>query len=235
MIWKVPRIWENEDVWIFGGGTSIPKQFEIPDKVIKSVMDGTSPASVYSPYFFKLHDKHIIGINVAFMIGDWMDIIFFGDDGFFKRYEQQLSDYKGLKVTCTDLASTNAVEWVKYLSKDKEHVKGITRNPSKVSWNHNSGGAAISLAAHTGAKKIILLGFDMNVNENKNMHWHDIYKRGKIETPNDWKHWQPILERQMLGFKQIAKDAEAMGITIINASPTSAIKHFPKVAIKYLL
>ena len=75
----------------------------------------------------------------------------------------------------------------------------------------------------------------MNVNENKNMHWHDIYKRGKVETPKDWKHWQPILERQMLGFKQIAKDAEERGITIINASLTSAITQFPKVAVKYLL
>jgi hypothetical protein len=235
MIWKVPRIWENEDVWILGGGPSVLKQFEIPNKLIKDVMDGTSPPSVYSSYLSKLHDKHVIGINVAFMIGDWMDMIFFGDDGFFKRYESQLSEYRGLKVTCTDLASTNEVPWVKYLPKDKEHVKGITRNPSKVSWNHNSGAAAISLAVHTGASKIILLGFDMNVNEDKNMHWHDIYKRGKIETPKDWKHWQPILERQMLGFKHIAQDAKEIGVTIINASPTSSINSFPKTSIKYLL
>jgi hypothetical protein len=235
VIWKVPKIWEGDDVWILGGGPSVLKQFDIPTKLVKDVMDGTSPASVYSPFMSKLHNKHVIAINVAFMIGDWMDMVFFGDDGFFKRYQDQLLEYKGLKITCSSLASTNEVPWVKYLPKDTEHVKGITKNPSKVSWNHNSGAAAISLAAHTGAKKIILLGFDMNLNENKNMHWHDIYKRGKIETPNDWRHWQPIFERQMLGFKQIAKDAEEMGIEIINASTTSEISVFPKIAVKYLL
>jgi hypothetical protein len=72
MIWQVPRIWEGGDVWIIGGGPSITKEFNIPDEVVQSVLKKQSPLSVYSPYMSFLHDKHVIGINVAYMLGDWI-------------------------------------------------------------------------------------------------------------------------------------------------------------------
>ena len=232
MIWQVPRMWEGGDVWIIGGGPSVPKQFGIPEKVIQKVVEGTSPPSAYSKYMSLLQNKHTIGINVAYLLGDWIDMVFFGDKGFYLKHESKLAEFPGLIVSCHPEA--DKIDWIKYTPRDNSRVKGISQDPRKVSWNGNSGSAAISVAVHAGAKRIILLGFDMKLNSHNNQHWHDIYKRGKIETPMDWKHWQPILERQMLGFKHIAKDAEEMGITIINASPTSEITHFPKISIKYL-
>jgi hypothetical protein len=47
-----------------------------------------------------LHSKHVIGINVAFMIGDWIDMVFFGDGGFFLKHKAALAKFPGLKVTC---------------------------------------------------------------------------------------------------------------------------------------
>jgi hypothetical protein len=88
MTWQVPLMWEDSDVWIIGGGPSVTKQFGIPDEVVQSVVKGTSPPNVYSPYMSFLHDKHVIGINVAYLIGDWIDIVFFGDVGFFLKHQQ---------------------------------------------------------------------------------------------------------------------------------------------------
>jgi hypothetical protein len=65
MSWQVPRMWEGGDVWIIGGGPSILTQFDIPEKVVSKVLNGSSPPSVYSPYMEYLHDKHIIGVNMA--------------------------------------------------------------------------------------------------------------------------------------------------------------------------
>lgn len=100
MIWQVPRMWEGGDVWIIGGGPSVPKQFGIPDEVVQDVIKGISPPSVYSPYMSFIHDKHVIGINVAYLIGNWIDIIFFGDIGFFLKHQQGLASFPGLKVSC---------------------------------------------------------------------------------------------------------------------------------------
>jgi hypothetical protein len=177
-----------------------------------------------------LHNKHVIGINVAYLIGDWLDMAFFGDKGFYLAHRDQLAAYPKLKVSCHP--EMIKVPWVKYLAKDPRHVKGISSNNAMVSWNGNSGAAAISLAVHTGVKRIILLGFDMKLDGKERQHFHACYT-----YPVDKKKRMRTLpfHRHLPGFIQIAEDARKMGIEIINASPESAITQFPRVNIKDLL
>jgi len=233
MNWKVPRMWEGGDVWILGGGPSVFTQFDVPKEVVDSVLAGTSPPSVYSPYMEAIHKKHVIGINVAFMIGDWMDMVFFGDGGFFLKYKAQLAMFPGLKVTCHGGAS--GTSWVKFLGRDGKKPRGISSAPNLVSWNKNSGAAAISVAAWAGAKRIILLGFDMSLNEGNRQHWHNIYGRGIIDIKDERKRKKLPFARHLRGFPIIAEDARRMGIEIINASPQSTITEFRKVTVKEIL
>ncbi len=233
MMWKIPRIWEDGDVWILGGGPSVLAQFNIPKEVQQSVLDGTSPPNVYSEYFSPLHDKHVIGINIAYMIGDWIDMVFFGDSGFFLANKTGLAKYKGICVSCHP--SIEKYEWVKFVGRDTKHPQGISPNPYKVSWNENSGAAAISLAAHSGAKRIILLGFDMKLNSDQKQHWHGVYRKGGGSAkPKNRPNSLPF-DRHLKGFNAIARDAKALGIEILNANPDSAITVFPKYTIKELL
>ena len=231
MIWQVPRMWEEGDVWIIGGGPSIPVQFDIPNTIIKDVVNRRSSPSIYSSYMSAIHGKHVIGVNVAYLLGDWIDLVFFGDKGFFLTHQERLSKFNGLKVSCHPTASS--ISWVKFLPRDKGHVRGISTNSRMVSWNGNSGAAAVSIAAHTGVKRIILLGFDMKLNEGKDQHWHDVYGRGKAR--DEKKEMKMPFHRHLRGFPEIAKDAKRMGIEILNASPDSAIECFRKVTVKELL
>jgi hypothetical protein len=229
MNWRVPLIWEGADVYILGGGPSVPKQFNIPDNIVKDVVAGKSEPSIYSPYMSYLHDKHVIGINVAYLIGNWIDMVFFGDNNFFLKNQYGLAAFPNLKVSSSPTA--NKYNWVKYLSRDTSHPRGISSNPHMVSWNCNSGSAAVSIAANTGAKRIILLGFDMRLSDDNSQHWHDLYKRGKIS--GDKLHKLPF-GKHLVGFDQMAKDAKARDIEIINCSPDSAIKQFRKISLKEL-
>jgi hypothetical protein len=231
MGWRVPNIWEGSDVYILGGGPSLTKQFDIPDSVVESVVNKTSSPNVYSPYMSKLHDKNVIGINIAYMIGNWINMVFFGDIGFFLRNEGGLAEFPGLKITCHDRVRVN---WVKYLPADSSKRIGLSENPGTVCWNYNSGAAAISLAAHLGAKRIILLGFDMKESATGINHWHDQYNRiGAVNSKG-----RPIItpyETHMKGFPWIRKDALRRGIEIINCCPDSAIESFPKCNLKEIL
>jgi hypothetical protein len=224
-------MWEDGDVWILGGGPSVTKQFGIPDDIVKSVVEGTLPPSVYSPYMKQLHDKHVIGINVAYLIGDWIDILFYGDVGFFLKHQEGLAKFPGIKASCHPSAAK--ISWVKYLPRDSKHNKGISDNPKMTSWNGNSGAAAISVAANAGAKRIILLGFDMKLSDSKVQHWHNVYKRN-WNDPNRKKPVHLPFDRHLRGFDQIAKDAKRRGIEILNCCPDSAIKEFPKCNLKGL-
>jgi hypothetical protein len=236
MNWEVPRIWEGGEVWIIGGGPSVTKQFDIPDNIVRDVKSGISSPSVYSPYMVAIHNKHVIGINVAYLIGEWIDMVFFGDNKFFLPHMEKLAKWPGLKVTCH--SGSQNYNWVKFLAHDTSHPRGISPDSKKVSWNANSGSAAISVAANAGAKRIILLGFDMTLNGSGDQHWHKLY-RGEPTAVRSRRRPPPAklpaFGKHMMGFPIIAKDARTRGIEIINASPDSIIKEFPKMTVKEIL
>jgi hypothetical protein len=230
MLWQVPKIWQDGEVWIIGGGPSIFKQFEIPEEVVQKVINKEASPEIYSPYMSSIHNKHVIGVNVAFKIGQWIDMVFFGDSSFLLRYEKGLAEFPGLVISCHP--RVDRYGWIKHTARDNNKRYGLTNNPKKVCWNGNSGGAAINLAVHTGVKRIVLLGFDMVLDETKKQHWHSEYPQrvGKKNRP------VPLpFNRHLKGFPQIAKDARMMGIEILNCSGISAIKDFKRVNLKDLV
>jgi hypothetical protein len=233
MIWKVPRIWEGGDVWILGGGPSVTEQFNIPEVVVRAVKNESAPPEVYSSYMQFLHDKHVIGINVAFLIGNWIDMCFFGDAKFFTRYKEPLSQWSGLRVSCWK--GVENVDWIKYLDRDPQRKLGISSSAKYVAWNSNSGAAAISVAANAGAKRIFLLGFDMKL-RNGDQHWHKLYRKPAGEAPARNKKGIPNVrhspfDKHLRCFPHIAQQAKIRGIEIINVCPDSAITAFPKMSL----
>lgn len=238
--WQVPRIWEDSEVWILGGGPSLIKCFEIPDDVVASVRNRKATIEVYSPYLATIHSKHVIGINVAYQFGNWVDICFFGDTDFFNNNRGGLSNFRKLVVTCDRKVAEKNLSWVKYLSHEPDLSTGnkkkigISTNPSMVCWNRNSGAAAISLAAWTGVKRIILVGFDMTLDlTNKEQHFHNNYR--EIGKSALLKQEQLPFTKHLESWGAIKRDADNMGIEILNTSLDSAIKEIPKVHIKELL
>lgn len=225
MFWKVPKIWEGSTVIVIGGGPSILKQFDVPKDVVASVYEGRSQPDVYSPYLTPLHDKHVIAVNMSYKLGPWVDIMFFGDPSFWTRFNKELVLFKGLRVTCADtLQEDSRVKSVKRGRAGKNPF-GISTDPSTVCWNNNSGASAINLAVLLGAKRIILLGFDMNLDAEKNQHWHKFYS-GAPKTIGS------TFRKHLAGFPAISVDLKALGIDCINANPLSAIGDFSKVNYK---
>ena len=129
--------------------------------------------SIYSPYMSGIYKKHVIAVNAAYLIGNWMDIIFFGDCPWFLDNEENLAKHTALKVTNHPKIVR---PWVKLLKRDdRTESYGLHSSSDTVYWNGNSGAGAINLAALTGAKKIILVGFDMNIINSDESHWHNLY------------------------------------------------------------
>jgi len=232
MPWKVPNIWEGGECWIIGGGPSMPRQFGVPEKVIQQVLTKELTPNAYSPYMKAIHKKHVIGVNTAFLIGDWIDIMFYGDKGWFLKNREQVAEFPGLKLTCHPSGEKYVAERIKYLSRNKKYGKGISPDSGKVCWNGNSGAAAISIAAHTGVKRIVLVGFDMTWDVDLRQHWHGLY--GTFDR-KDEKKMKVTFDRHKSGFSLIARDAKKRGLTIINACPDSTITEFEKVTVKSLL
>lgn len=191
------KLKKNSDtVFIIGGGPSILKY--LPDT---SVLLG----------------KDIICTNNAYLLYPEAMILFFMDKYWFNNHEKKIKEvFQGTTVTCDNTQKKF------FLENGVEHVflrgenRGLSSALDKLN-GCNSGHMSINLAALMGYKKIVLLGFDMNVQVEKS-HYHDGHPR---ETKKDryTTHFLP-------GMKSIAPLQEQFVIKIYNINRESAIRDF---------
>lgn len=205
--WTVPPIWKGGTVYIIGGGPSLLD------------MDLTP-----------LHDTahRVIGVNNAFALGPWVDVCYFGDCRWWDRNKDELKDFPGLVVSSCNRKAPWMPRWVKQLKRNHKTI-GITHGADSISWNNNSGASAINLAVQLGAKKIVLIGFDMQVKEgapNKGHNWHDRHERFHTPAENIYAH------RFLKSFGVLAQDLEAAGVECVNATPGSKLTVFPMVKLE---
>jgi len=151
---------------------------------------------------------------------DWVDIVWFGDARWFSWHRKDLRRFQGLAATCSPLL----VDVRGIFRYDFGKLSGICTEPGKVAWNRNSGGSAINLAYHLGVRRVVLLGFDMRRVDGE-PNWH------KDHPAADKNPYDVYLKH----FNAIARDAEALGLEIINCTPGSAIGHFPIMSLDEFL
>jgi hypothetical protein len=169
-----------------------------------------------------IHDKRVLGVNNAYMLGDWVDAVFFGDCRWWDWNKETLNKFGGLRITCCQ--RSKPFPGVLHLRRGKS--TGIESRPGFISWNRNSGASAINVAYHLGAVRVVLIGFDMKMTGN-NHNWHHYHK-----------HTPPanIYQNRFLPvFAQIARDARELGLQIINATPDSEIKEFPMMKLEHCI
>jgi len=211
--WKIPKMWNNQTVILLAGGPSLKEQ---DLGLIKHLP--------------------IIGINNSYLLGEWVDVCFFGDEQWYNWHRQPLKSFGGLKVTCHP--RNTQMQEVLHVEQDHSKKFGISKDPSKIIFNYNSGSASINLACCFGAKNIILIGFDM-CNTNEDTHWHKghwehLHKNGKPNRNIIQQQRNPY-DRFLKGFNQIEIDVKKLKVNIYNCSLNSAIPNFPKCTLKEAL
>jgi hypothetical protein len=106
---------------------------------------------------------------------------------------------------------------------------GLEQKSTALRHGSNSGYAAINLAFLFGAEKIILLGYDMKC-EGEQRHWH--------ARPDGWgaEYFNNVLQHEFLPlFDFLIKPLESAGVTVINATPNSALTCWPRMALEQAL
>ena len=206
--WKIPKIWDST-CFILGGGPSLSSvDLDLIKKYRVIAVNNAYGTPVSKDRNFCYYDPH-----------DWVDVCWFGDERWYHWHKRSLRKFKGLIVCCRENMHGSGVYGV-----CRGKPEGIEARPRFVSWNRSSGASAINLAYHLGARKIVLLGFDMRRVDDK-PNWHD-------DHPSPAKN---PYTRFLQPFPKIAADAKELGLEIINATPGSAIKQFPIMPLKEVL
>jgi len=207
---SIPRKFEGETIYLIGGGPSL-RDFN----------------------FNLLKGSKTIAINKAILFYPNADVLFWTDTRFYNWHKNEVDNYKGLKFTLRP--SSQYTEDINLLKKGKPH--GLELDDQTLAHGNNSGYAAINLAFHLGARRIILLGFDMgNHMENNKLitHFHDGYP-SKAAPDHVYK------DKFSPGFSELKSELndfsnlKGLGITVLNASPYSKLNVFPKITIEQAL
>lgn len=90
--------------------------------------------------------------------------------------------------------------------------------PDVICQGGNSGHQAIGLAARFGARRIVLVGYDMQ-RAGGRTHWHG-------DHPAPLANGNPLA--WVARFVPLAKDLAAAGISVVNASRETALQCFPR-------
>lgn len=153
-----------------------------------------------------------IAVNLAFRMAPFADVVYMGDYLCVKTYGHE-APKTASKWSCTPMAKdqhgwnlARGAMGVGLGSKGVIHLGG------------NSGYQAIGLAYAFGARKIVLLGFDMQVGPAGEKHCHPDHPKNMVQM-------QPFSE-WIFKFEPLARDLKAAGIDVVNCSRRTALTCF---------
>lgn len=103
---------------------------------------------------------------------------------------------------------------------------GLSKDPTYITQGKNSGYQAIGLAHLFGARRILLLGFDLARSGGKT-HWHGNHPH-PLGNGGSYPSWVGAMN-------VLAKDLAAAQVEVINCSRKTALKCFPRSTIEEAL
>lgn len=160
-----------------------------------------------------------IAVNNSWRLAPWSDVLFAADYVWW-QLNNGCPEFAGIKVTIDRRASENRDWGIKRVLGNRADTRMEFDDLGHIN-GRNSGMNAINLAIQFGAKKIMLAGFDMCVDHG--LHWDGAHPEGlKNPTPDMVSSWRRILDGA-------AESISRRGIRIINCSPISALKRYPKM------
>ena len=130
-----------------------------------------------------------------------------------------MPDFEGLKLTPAPEAAVlyPDVQLVRVVPMEQ---RLLTREPGVWGYGGNSGFQMLNGAIQFGAKKIILVGFDMCLEHGT--HFHGRHGQGLANpTEKDVVRWRRTLD-------DAAPGIAALGIEVLNASPISLLQAYER-------
>lgn len=170
----------------------------------------------------RLHGRQVIAINRAFETCPQAQVLWWSDHLFYLRNREAIdahaAPYKATGLRSNEQHADLAAEVHRYRFTG---LHGLDAEPGCVRTGNNSAFAALHLAAHLGARKIVLLGVDMKHGAAGETHWHNGHGIAHIEH---------TLTHQMLPyFESLKEPLAALGIEVLNANPESALLTWPRM------
>lgn len=164
----------------------------------------------------------VVVVNDAHRLAPWADALW-ATDGSWWNHHRGVPTFTGLKYGIT----VPVGKWPGVQVITNTGTTGLERKPTGVRTGQNSGYAAINAAVHLGARRILLLGYDMGRRPGEPSHFFgDHPKTLQRNAP-----YAAFAEN----FVSLVDPLAALGITVINCSRRTALTCFPQASLAQAL
>jgi len=161
----------------------------------------------------------VIAINSTYKLALWADVLYACDAKWWKKYKGA-PEFRGLRFALTSQSGI----WPGVRVLKNTGTAGLETNPMGLKTGRNSGYQAVNLAYHLGAKRILLLGYDMGYTNARHQHWHEA----------DFPGSSPYAQFRQ-SFETIVQPLKAAGIELVNCSRETALTCVPRMALEQAL
>jgi hypothetical protein len=200
---SVPRLWPGSTVVCIGGGPSLT-----PDDVA-----------------YVRGKARVIAINNAYQLAPWADVLWATDASWWRAHKG-VPSFQGMKLSA-DVSGAYDGHGVRLLKchRGAKGMQGLSLTANAIQHGKNGGHAAINVAVHLGAARIVLLGYDCQGGPSGEEHWHPRHA------------YQPKLEFSLWlkNFDTLVEPLKALGIEIVNCTLSTAITSFPCMPLEQAL
>lgn len=172
--------------------------------------------------------SRVIVINEGYRLAPWADAVYAADVAWWQN-KKGLKEFRGLRVTQSDQVQKmyGGIRRVN-LRRTRQIIRSprgtIAAGSDDRGRYANSGFQALNLAVQFGARRIILVGYDMTLECGE--HWHGRHE-APLNNPNPdgIAVWRRNLD---LAAEYLA----VIGVEVLNASKISALEAYPKVDLR---
>jgi hypothetical protein len=161
-----------------------------------------------------------IAVNTSYQLVPWASAIH-AADWLWWHWHRGVPSFTGLKFTL----ERQATRWPGVQLLRKTGKEGLEQKPDGLKTGKNSGYQAIGIAYHAGAKRIVLLGYDMQRGFNGKQHWHD-------DHPVDRGMNLGVYARM---FDSLTGPMQKYGVEVINCTRATALTAFPRADLREVL
>lgn len=188
------------------------------------VLLATGPSLCQEDVDYVRGKARVIAINDAYRLAPWADCLY-ATDAKWWHWHEGVPSFTGPKWSLEHSAWNNFrarypdVQRLRNTGPD-----GLEHHPGGLKNGRNSGYAAVNLAVHYGAARIILLGYDMQVAKGRSHFFGD--------HPNKQQSPYAMFRQR---FESIVKPLRKVNVTVVNCSRHSALTCFTKAALRETL
>ena len=185
------------------------------------VLIGGGPSLTVEDVEYVRDRARVIVINDGYKLAPWAFALYAADSKWIEWHDGAPS-FRGHKYSIESQQTTTRPGWA--VLRNTGYV-GLDLEPKCLRTGFNGGYQAINLAVHLGAKRIVLLGYDMAPAPNGLGHWFGEHPDGTVSP------YQQMRE----AFDTLVEPLAAEGISVVNSTRRTALTAFPCVPLDVAL